>query len=327
MMHSLKPSPRTFFSPSFSRSHRQRMDSVSSTDSRTSESPCTPTRAAFIPFTHKVQVPQEEQDELIAALDTWRTEKQARRAGGRSLLSKRVDLSDSQLQKLADHGADFLRETTVTPELICKFVPWDLASREDLKAVASIIMDWRVDARLAIDHTPRAGHRQKQQNTMPTPPRGTSNGPLNAQTITQPSITQPPFSPARMQRGRGHPCGRGRGRGQGRGAGSERVSDADFFAPMTTALTTTAPIPSRTVATRSTSAAQSAPLHSQSGLSVSAPSSNPTQPLPPNAPFVSYYPAACMYPHPGSFYSPMYPMYSLPLHYYPPAPNTQGQNN
>ncbi|KAJ7200787.1 hypothetical protein GGX14DRAFT_571796 [Mycena pura] len=126
--------------PSFPR--RQRMDSVSSTGSRDNP-PATPTRAAFLPFTYKVQVPQQQREDL--------------------------------LKKLADHGPDFLREATVTPDLICKFVPWNLASLDDLKAVASLIMDWRVDAQLAIGLTPRGGHRQKQQNTMQTPPRAASN--------------------------------------------------------------------------------------------------------------------------------------------------------
>ncbi|KAJ7934668.1 hypothetical protein B0H13DRAFT_1854967 [Mycena leptocephala] len=89
-------------------------------------------------------------------------------AGGRSLMSKRVDLPDAQLKKRADHGADFLRAAKVTPDLICKFVQLDLASREDLKAIASLIMDWRPDAQLVIGLTPRRGHRQKQQNTAMT---------------------------------------------------------------------------------------------------------------------------------------------------------------
>ncbi|KAJ7441114.1 hypothetical protein FB451DRAFT_1299066 [Mycena latifolia] len=182
------------------------MDSVSSTDSSGSgpPSPGSPTRAPFLPFTHKVTVPQQQRDDLVAALDKWRTQKQARRANGRSLMSKRVDLSDTQLQKLADHGADFLRAAAVTPDLICKFVPWDLASRDDLKAVASIIMDWRLDAQLAIGLTPRGGQQQKKQNTHSTPP-ATTNGPRR---VTRP-IAQPSFSPARITRGRG----RGRGRG------------------------------------------------------------------------------------------------------------------
>ncbi|KAJ7765972.1 P-loop containing nucleoside triphosphate hydrolase protein [Mycena olivaceomarginata] len=122
------------------------------------------------PFMYKVPVPQEQRDDLVAALDTWRTTRQAQRAGGRSLLSKRVLLSDAQIHKLADHGTDFLREATITPDLICKLVPWDLASQDDLKAVALIIKDWRFDAQRAIGLTPRGGHRAKQQNTMPTPP-------------------------------------------------------------------------------------------------------------------------------------------------------------
>ncbi|KAJ7807516.1 P-loop containing nucleoside triphosphate hydrolase protein [Mycena olivaceomarginata] len=176
--------------PSFSRSHRQRTGSVSPVGSTTS--PLSPTRAVFLPFMYKVPVPQEQRDDLVAALDTWRTTRQAQRAGGRSLLSKRVLLSDAQIHKLADHGTDFLREATITPDLICKLVPWDLASQDNLKAVALIIKDWRFDAQRAIGLTPRGGHRAKQQNTMPTPPRATGGVPLgNAQGITQPS-----FSPA-----------------------------------------------------------------------------------------------------------------------------------
>ncbi|KAJ6539807.1 hypothetical protein DFH09DRAFT_1090124 [Mycena vulgaris] len=184
--------------PSFSRGHRQRMDSVSSAGSSTPDIPASPGRAPFLPFRHKVQVPQQQRDDLIAALEKWRTEKQARRAGGRSLMSKRVDLSDGQLKKLADHGGEFLREAMVTLDLICKFVPWDLSSREDLKAVASIIMDWRPNVQLALGLTPRGGRQQKQQNTRNTPPRSTNH-------IPRPPphpITQPSFSPARSTRGR-----------------------------------------------------------------------------------------------------------------------------
>ncbi|KAJ6612781.1 hypothetical protein B0H10DRAFT_1952033 [Mycena sp. CBHHK59/15] len=189
--------------PSFSRGHHQRMDSISSTGSSVPPSPSRPT---FVPFTHKVQVPEQQRDDLVAALEKWRTEKQACRTGGRSLMSKHVNLSEGQLKKLADHGSDFLREATVTPELICKLVLWDLASREDLKAVASIIMDWRLDAQLALGLTPRGGQRQKQRNTMSTPPHATSNTPHRP---VQP-ITQPSFSPARGTRGRPRGLARGR---------------------------------------------------------------------------------------------------------------------
>jgi hypothetical protein len=41
-----------------------------------------------------------------------------------------------------------------------------------------------------------------------------------------------------------------------------------------------------------------------------------------------YYPTAHPHPPPGSHYSQMYPMYSLPPRYYPTTypPNTQNQN-
>jgi hypothetical protein len=261
---------------------------------------------------YKVPVPQEQRDDLVAALDTWRTTRQAQRAGGRSPLSKRVLLSDAQIHKLADHGTDFLREATITPDLICKLVPWDLASQDDVKAVALIIKDWRFDAQRAIGLTPRGGHRAKQQNTMPTPPRATGGVPLgNTQGITQPS-----FSPARMHRGR--PRGRGRGRGDGE---PSRVSDVDFFA-------TSASVPPRTMATRSSSGPHTVPLQPPAShptpLSVSVPP-NPTQPLPYN-PYMAYYPTAHAYPPTGSAHPQMYPMYQLPPRYYPPGPNPKRQN-
>jgi hypothetical protein len=59
-------------------------------------------------------------------------------------------MSDAQLQKLADHGADFLPERTVTPDLICEFITWDLGYSEDLCAVAKVIVNWRLDAQLVI---------------------------------------------------------------------------------------------------------------------------------------------------------------------------------
>lgn len=76
-------------------------------------------------------------------------------------MSKRVDMSDAQLKKLADHGGDFLRERIVTPDLICKFVEWDLASPEDLRAVADVIMDWRPDAQLVIGLSQEADNRRE----------------------------------------------------------------------------------------------------------------------------------------------------------------------
>ncbi|KAJ7928644.1 hypothetical protein B0H13DRAFT_1860216, partial [Mycena leptocephala] len=142
-------------------------------------------RRCEVGLDQEVQLPEEQRERLVAALDKWRTEKQACRAGGRSLMSKRVDLPDAQLKKRADHGADFLRAAKVTPDLICKFVQLDLASREDLKAIASLIMDWRPDAQLAIGLTPRGGHRQKQQNTAMTPPHPITNTPRREWIRTQ----------------------------------------------------------------------------------------------------------------------------------------------
>ncbi|KAJ7441701.1 hypothetical protein FB451DRAFT_1298407 [Mycena latifolia] len=282
------------------------MDSVSSTDSSGSgpPSPGSPTRAPFLPFTHKVTVPQQQRDELVAALDKWRTQKQARCANGRSLMSKRVDLSDTQLQKLADHGADFLRAAAVTPDLICKFVPWDLASHDDLKAVASIIMDWRLDAQLAIGLTPRGGQQQKKQNMHSTPP-ATTNGPRR---VTQP-FTQPSFSPARVTWGRGH--------GRGRGLASTMTI---FFVPTISTL-----IPPRTILTWSSSIPQPSP--SQPSIVTQQPaaffkSMPPTQLTIPYMPYYSPY----MYPPTGAQYPAMFQMYGLPPRYYPTAPDSQNTN-
>ncbi|KAJ7164380.1 hypothetical protein C8R46DRAFT_1099394 [Mycena filopes] len=259
---------------------------------------------------HKVPVPQQQRDDLVAALETWRTAKQAQRAGGRSLLSKRVLLSDTQMRKLAEHGTDFLREATVTPDLICKLVPWDLASQDDLKAVAAIIMDWRLDAQRAIGLTPRGGHRSKQQNTMPTPPRPAGTAPP----VPVQGIAQPSFSPAH-QRGRGR--GRPRGRGRGRGAGpASHVDDANFFATSVSA-------PPRTMVTRASTLQTQPPtpyLHLPPPIS--APS-NSTQPY---NPYLPYYAAAYAYPSTGMGNTFTYPMYSLPPRYYPPGTNPPTQD-
>lgn len=291
--------------PTFSR--RQRMDSVSSTDSRSTAGNHSPTRPTFIPFTHKVQLPKEQRDDLVAALDKWRIEKQARRAGGRSLFSKRVFLPDAQLKKIADHGGEFLRAATVTPDLIGKFAQLDLASNEDLKDMASVIMDWRPDAQLAIGLTPRGGHRQKQQNTAMSTSHRTDETPHRPM---QP-IAQPSFSPARLARGR--PRGRGRGRGAGAAARQPQttiVNASDVFAPA---------MPPFTI----------------------APNPPPIHPLPhtqltsqqqlhgvPSTPYMSYYsPAYLPYTPNGPYYPQMYPMYALPPRYYPPTPNNENRNS
>ncbi|KAJ7865805.1 hypothetical protein B0H13DRAFT_1898367 [Mycena leptocephala] len=78
-----------------------------------------PLRRCEAGLDQEVQLPEEQRERLVAALDKWRTEKQACRTGGRSLMSKRVDLPDAQLKKRADHGAEFLRAAKVTPDLIC----------------------------------------------------------------------------------------------------------------------------------------------------------------------------------------------------------------
>ncbi|KAJ6578243.1 hypothetical protein B0H19DRAFT_1062765 [Mycena capillaripes] len=275
-----------------------------------SMSPASPTRAAFIPFMYKVPVPKEQRDDLVAALDAWQTTKQAQRAGGRSLLSKRVPLWKMKAVNFTSFPVLGASKSQVNGRLL---VPWDLASQEDLKAVAMIIKDWRFDAQRAIGLTPRGGHRAKQQNTMPNPPHATGGAPLG----NAPEIVQPSFSPARMHRGR--PRG---SRGRGRGAAQpSRVTDADFFA-------TSASVPPRMMATRSSSGPHAVPLQPPASqpppLPVSAPP-YPTQPLPCN-PYMTYYPAVHAYPSTGSSHPQMYPMYQLPPRYYPPGPNPQHQN-
>jgi hypothetical protein len=219
-----------------------------------------------------------------------------------------VYLPDAQLKKLADHGSDFLREVTVTPELVAKFAELDLASREDLKAVASVIMDWRPDAQLAIGLTPRGGDRRKQQNT-------TTNSP---QHHSQP-IAQPFFSPARLPRGRG----RGRRGGTARGGGQIRNAagiDGDFFAP-----TSASAVPSRTMSTRSNvpQLPLAPPVLSQPSL---AEGTSTTLQAPASMPYgMPYYPPAYMYAA-NSMYYPQYPMYTLPPRYYPQAPSNPSQN-
>jgi hypothetical protein len=287
--------------PAFSR--RQRMDSVSSTDSRSTAGSHSPTRPTFVPFTHKVQLPKEQRDDLVAALDKWRIEKQACRAGGRSLFSKQVFLPDAQLKKIADHG-DFLRAATVTPDLIGKFAQLDLASNEDLKEIASVIMDWRPDAQLAIGLTPRGGHRQKQQHTAMTPSRSTDETPRRPM---QP-IAQPSFSPARLARGR--PRGRGRGRGAGaagRQLQTTTVNGGDVFAPTMPPFTIVPNPPPIHPSPHTQSASQQQP-HSA-----------------PSAPYMPYYSPA--YLQNGPYYPQMYPMYALPPRYYPPTLNDENRNS
>lgn len=163
-------------------------------------------------------------------------------------------------------------------------------------------MDWRPDAQLAIGLTPRGGLRQKQRNTATVPSRATEN--------TTASITQPPFSPARLARGR--PRGRGRGRGRGQGAGTVNaqsrtpaVQDSDVFSPAMTSLPP---------------ASSTAP-----STFIRQPLSTPQTSLPPAQ---QPYTAPSMLPHPpyhspAYLYTPYthYPLYTLPPRYYPPASN------
>lgn len=182
----------------------------------------------------------DQRQELEKALDKWLIERQAARSNGRSLMSKRVDMSDAQLKKLADHGGDFLRERIFTPDLICKFVEWDLASPEDLRAVADVIMDWRPDAQLVNGLSPRGGQSKRARaTTTPQHPGGRTS---RQAAHVQSAIPQPMFSPTRLARGRGG----GRGRGRGRGT-STAGHDSEFFGP------TTQSIPPRTISTRTTS--------------------------------------------------------------------------
>ncbi|KAF7371991.1 hypothetical protein MVEN_00057200 [Mycena venus] len=290
--------------PAFSR--RRRMDSVSSTDSRSAAGNHSPTRPTFIPFTHKVQLPKEQRDDLVVALDKWRIEKQARRAGGQSLFSKQVFLSDARLKKIADHGGDFLRAAMDTPDLIGKFAQLDLASNEDLKDMASVIMVRRPDAQLAIDLTPRGGHRQKQQNTAVTPSRSTDETPRRPM---QP-IAQPSFSLARLARGRS----RGRGRGRGAGAAGRQlqtttVNAGDIFAPT---------MPPFTVAPNPPPIHPSPHTSSTSQQQLRGVLSTPHMPY--------YSPAYLPYTPNEPYYHQMYPMYALPPRYYPSPPNDENRN-
>ncbi|KAJ7210936.1 P-loop containing nucleoside triphosphate hydrolase protein [Mycena rebaudengoi] len=302
--------------PSFYR--RQRMDSISSAGSHSS--PPSPDRPAFLPFVHKVKIPEQQRDDLVACLEKWRTEKQASRGLGRSLLSKRVYLSDGQLQKLADHGADFLREKMISPDLICKFVPLDLLSRDELKALASVIMDWRPDAQLALGHTPRGGQRQKRQH-MASPQQATNNSLRRpAQPISQPSF----FPAAASPRGRGRPRGRGAVRAQQR---TTAVNDSDFFAP-----STSTSVPPRTMSTRfgSPPVPYSQPLAASPASTSAPPLSSPAsaQQLPFPASYNPYYHTGHQsYSTPNSSHTySYYPMTMLPPRYYPPAPNNENGN-
>jgi hypothetical protein len=271
-------------------------------------------RAAFVPYTRKIQLPKDQRQDLEKALDKWRTQKQAARANGRSLMSKRVDMSDAQLQKLADHGADFLRERIVTPDLICKFIEWDLASPDDLRAVADVIMDWRQDAQLASGLSPRGAQAKKPRTTTPQLVGGRTS-----RQILQPAvISQPSFSPARRGRGHGGVRGRGGGRG-GSHTSSQPVRDSDFFGP--------APqfIPPRTISTRTTASSTIPPTIPTPPSDISRPTPTLSQPLHSSQNLTYAYQNPYMYATFGSCYPQAYPMYALPPRYYPPTPDQNKQ--
>jgi hypothetical protein len=178
-------------------------------------------------------------------------------------------------------------------------------------------MDWRPDAQLALGLTPRGGHRQKQQNTMATPPHATAN----TQHCAAQPIPQPSFSPARMARGR--PAGRPRGAGRGRGVARSviAVNDGDFFAP-----TSSSSVAPRMISTRSTSIPQLSPMPMQTATFHHDPQAFVPQ-LPPtqNAPYVAYY-YPPYHPQASSHYPHMYSMHMLPPRYYPTAPNNENEN-
>ncbi|KAJ6614061.1 hypothetical protein B0H10DRAFT_1950979 [Mycena sp. CBHHK59/15] len=117
------PSPCYFTGP---------VDALAPADSRSAEdsvtsSNTTTSRATFVPFKNKAQLPKPQKDELAQRLDEWRTKRQAAHSNGRSLCP--------------NHGGDFLRASRVIPDLICKLVPLDLASTEELEGIADVIDD------------------------------------------------------------------------------------------------------------------------------------------------------------------------------------------
>lgn len=118
-------------------------------------------QAVFIPIKHRFNLPQSQCEKLRARLEQWREEHRVAERGEFSLLSSQVDLPDSALKKILDHGGDFLRVEDITPATIQKVVQLDLASPSDFQCIAAIISDWRQDAALEITPSSHAGRRKK----------------------------------------------------------------------------------------------------------------------------------------------------------------------
>lgn len=118
-------------------------------------------QAVFIPIKHKFNLPYSQHEKLRALLEQWREEHRLAECGEFSLLSSQVDLPDSALKKILDHGGDFLRIEDITPAAIQKVVQLDLASPSDFQCIAAIISDWRRDA--ALDITPSSHARQRKK--------------------------------------------------------------------------------------------------------------------------------------------------------------------
>lgn len=78
-------------------------------------------------------------------------------------MSSQVDPLDGLLNKLLDHGRDFLRVQEVTPALIRKIIQWDLASSADFEDVASLISDWQTEAATLLSPLGSRGGSAKKQ--------------------------------------------------------------------------------------------------------------------------------------------------------------------
>jgi hypothetical protein len=265
----------------------------------------------FAPIKKQVAIPQAEGERLGLLLDAWRKERWATRSSGPSLMSRRVILPDEQIQKIVDHGGDFLRVQTITVNLLKSFLQWDLASAADWQAVTDVVHQWRGGVVLPTNSPQSRGGRRKKSKKN----SATVDSDLTPRRPIAP-LSQPSFSPARLSsRGRGHWGRPANGRGNSiRNSTTQHVTDNDFF--ITSSSTPTGP-----------STVMIQPLNTPNPCPITAPSPSLTYSTPPYGRYPGqFYPQAVgavaqSYSYPYPYYSQH--MYSLPPQYCPTTTSTR----
>jgi hypothetical protein len=187
--------PEPIASSSTLPSQRPHSDSITSnmTDASSLDPPLVAvaiplTQAPFVPLRFRCSLPTEFRSALEERLEEWRTNYTKKR--GRSLISAKVIFPDKQLKKLVDYGGDFLRVDTITPELILRVTPWDLASNDEVQEIAQIITRWCHEVGPQI--TPSQA-KKKARASKPAPTA------VPTHVKKKKPIPQPSFSPRRAR--------------------------------------------------------------------------------------------------------------------------------